>query len=137
MRCACGAVYDQRYRPGVLAPGLAGEVSAPVTDRDTALAVGSGEVRVLATPRVVALVEAASVDALAGALDKETTSVGTRVELDHLAPSPVGATVTARAELVEVAGRRLTFDVTLIQDGAVVARGRLTRTLVPRARFPS
>jgi predicted thioesterase len=121
----------------VLAPGLGGEVTASVTEGDTALAVGSGEVRVLATPRVVALVEAASVDALAGQLDPGTTSVGTRVELDHLAPSPVGARVTARAELVEVAGRRLTFDVTLSQDGAAVARGRIIRAVVDRARFPA
>lgn len=121
----------------MLAPGLAGEVTLSVTDRDTALAVGSGEVRVLATPRVVALAEAASLQALAGALDPESTSVGVRVELDHLAPSPVGATVTARAELVQVTGRRLTFDVTVSQDGAPVARGHLTRAVVDRTRFPT
>ena len=90
----------------------------------------------LATPRVVALAEAATLAALAGQLDPGNTSVGTRVELDHLAPSPVGAEVEATAELVEVAGRRLTFTVKVTQDGRVVARGRITRAVVDRARFP-
>ena len=120
----------------MLVPGLTGELTAVVTDRDTAREIGSGEVRVLATPRVVALVEAATLAALAGALDEDTTSVGTRVELDHLLPSPVGAEVTATAELVEVAGRRLTFAVTLTSGPDTLARGRITRAAVPRSRFP-
>ena len=119
----------------MLAPGLVGNRTLRVTEGDTAAAVGSGDVAVLATPRVVALAEAASVAALAGALDAGRTSVGTRVELDHLAPSPVGAEVTASAELVEVSGRRLTFDVRVTQDGREVARGRLLRAVVDRARF--
>lgn len=121
----------------MLAPGLVGDVSTTVTDSDTAQALGSGDVRVLATPRVLALVEAATVAAVAGALDADRTSVGTRVELDHLAPSPVGTSVQARAELVEVAGRRLTFEVSLSQGGEVVARGRVTRAVVARSRFPT
>lgn len=120
----------------MLAPGLRGEITAVVTDRDTAQAIGSGEVLVLATPRVVALVEAATVAAVAGALDADTTTVGTRVELDHLAPSPVGAEVTATAELTDVAGRRLTFDVRLTSGPDLLARGRVTRAAVPRSRFP-
>ena len=120
----------------MLAPGLVGNRSLRVTDSDTAQAVGSGEVRVLATPRVVALAEAATVAAVAGVLEAGTTSVGTRVELDHLAPSPVGADVAATAELVEVSGRRLTFTVRVKQDGREVARGRITRAVVDRARFP-
>ncbi|HZB48080.1 MAG TPA: hotdog domain-containing protein [Mycobacteriales bacterium] len=90
----------------------------------------------LATPRVVALAEAATVAALAGRLDPADTSVGTRVELDHLAPSPVGAEVVVRAELVEVTGRRLSFEVTVRQDGREVARGRVLRAVVARDRFP-
>jgi fluoroacetyl-CoA thioesterase len=120
----------------VLAPGLVGNRTLRVTDSDTASAVGSGDVDVLATPRVVALAEAATVAALAGALDAGTTSVGTRVELDHLAPSPVGADVAAAAELVEVTGHRLTFSVRVTQGDREVARGRITRAVVDRARFP-
>ncbi len=89
----------------------------------------------LATPRVLALAEAATVAALAGALEEDRTSVGTRVELDHLAPSPVGTEVEATAELVEVAGRRLTFEVRVSQAGREVARGRITRAVVDRSRF--
>jgi fluoroacetyl-CoA thioesterase len=120
----------------VLAPGLLGEITATVTDGDTARALGSGEVQVLATPRVVALVEAATLAALADGLDDDTTTVGTRVELDHLAPSPVGAQVTATAELTEVSGRRLTFDVSLRSGPETLARGRVTRAVVARSRFP-
>lgn len=107
-----------------------------VTEGDTAAAIGSGEVRVLATPRLVALAEAATMAALAGRLDPAETSVGTRVELDHLAPSPVGARLTAAAELVGVAGRKLTFEVRVSQDGREVGRGRLLRAIVARDRFP-
>jgi predicted thioesterase len=115
--------------------GLRGTVDAVVGAADTALALGSGEVEALGTPRVLALVEAATVAAVAGRLDAGSTTVGTRVELDHLAPTPVGAAVRAEAVLAEVTGRRLGFAVTLTQDGRVVARGTVVRAVVDRARF--
>ena len=93
-------------------------VTATVTEADTARALGSGDVDVLGTPRALALAEAATVRRRGRvARTPGQTTVGTRVELDHLAPSPVGATVRAEAELVYRAGRRLTFDVRLTQDG--------------------
>ena len=110
-------------------------VSATVTDSDTARALGSGDVNVLATPRALALAEAATVRAAAASLAPGQTTVGTHVELDHLAPSPVGATVRADAELVYRSGRRLTFDVRLTQDGREVATGRVVRAVVDRDRF--
>jgi fluoroacetyl-CoA thioesterase len=112
-----------------------GTVTTTVTPADTARALGSGDVDVLGTPRVLALAEAATVRAAAGLLEPGQTTVGTRAELDHLAPSPVGATVRADAELVDRAGRRLTFEVRLTQDGRPVATGRVTRAVVDRARF--
>ena len=115
--------------------GLRGTVDAVVGAADTALALGSGEVEALGTPRVLALVEAATVAAVAGRLDAGSTTVGSRVELDHLAPTPVGAAVRAEAVLAEVTGRRLGFAVTLTQDGRVVARGTVVRVVVDRARF--
>ena len=84
-----------------------------VTDGDTAIALGSGSVAVLGTPRVVALVEEASVKALEGRLEAGTTSVGMRVQLDHLAPTAVGHKVRAEATLKEIEGRRLTFAVSV------------------------
>jgi predicted thioesterase len=106
-----------------------------VTELDTARALGSGDVNVLGTPRALALAEAATVRAAAGSLAPGQTTVGIRVEFDHLAPSPVGATVRADAELVYRSGKRLTFDVRLTQDGREVAVGRIVRAVVDRDRF--
>ena len=77
-----------------LQPGLSARVELTVTDADTAQALGSGDVPVLATPRVLALAEAATVAALAARLDTGQTTVGTRVELDHVAATAVGRHVT-------------------------------------------
>ena len=118
-----------------LAPGLSAEVDLAVDDEDTALAFGSGEVPVLATPRVVALVEEASIKALDSCLDPGQTTVGMRVQLDHLAPSAVGTKVTAEATLERVEGRRLTFTVSVNDSRGLVAAGKVTRVIVDTDRF--
>ncbi len=118
-----------------LSPGLKASVSLEVSPADTAVALGSGDVEVLGTPRVVALAEEATVRALEAALDPTRTSVGTRIELDHLSPTAVGDTVTATATLELVEGRRLEFAVEVDQEGRVVARGRVSRVVVDRSRF--
>jgi len=118
-------------------PGLWGEVRHVVTDADTAGAVGSGDVPVLATPRLLALAEAATIDAVRGALAAGRTSVGTRVQLEHLLPSPIGTQVCVRATLVHVDGRLLRFEVVADhpEDGRVVAHAEITRVVVDRDRF--
>ena len=116
-------------------PGLTASVSLDVTDADTAIALGSGDVPVLATPRVVALAEEASVKAVEGALSKGSTTVGYRVQLDHLAPTMPGTTVTAEAMLETIEGRRLTFRVSVTDHHGLVAAGRITRVTVERERF--
>jgi fluoroacetyl-CoA thioesterase len=121
--------------PPALAPGLAARVELTVAEADTAQAVGSGDVPVLGTPRVLALAEAATVAATATALPAGTTTVGVRVELDHRLPTPVGATVVAEARLTRVTGRQLVFEVVVRQDAATVAEGRIERALVDRQRF--
>ena len=108
-----------------------------MTEADTSRALGSGDVDVLGTPRALALAEAATVRAAAASLTPGQTSVGSHVELDHLAPSPVGATVRAEARLVDRTARRLTFEVRLTQAGRPVATGRVTRAIVDRDRFAS
>jgi fluoroacetyl-CoA thioesterase len=118
-----------------LEPGLEAALRYTVTEADTAAAVGSGEVPVLATPRVLALAERATMAAVAGALDAGATTVGTRVELDHLAPSLVGAEVAVDAVLERVAGRRLQFAVRLRDGDRQVASGRVTRVVVDTAAF--
>lgn len=118
-----------------LPPGLAARLEMTVTEADTAQAVGSGDVPVLGTPRVLALAEAATVAATASRIPPGWTTVGLRVELDHRAPSPVGRTVTAQARLAEVDGRRLRFEVTVADGPVTVAQCRIDRVLVDRQRF--
>lgn len=117
------------------APGLTARVELTVTDADTAQAVGSGDVPVLGTPRVLALAEAATVAATAIRMPPGQTTVGLRVELDHRAPTPVGRTVVAQARLAKVDGRRLLFEVTVTDGGQTVAEARIERVLVDRQRF--
>jgi predicted thioesterase len=118
-----------------IAPGLTGEAVLTVTGADTAIALGSGDVAVLGTPRLVALCEQATVAAVGGVLEAGRTTVGTRVELDHLRPSYVGDVVTARASLTAVDGSRLTFDVAVGDGEQTLARGIVVRAVVDRARF--
>src|ERR671939_1418435 len=118
-----------------LTPGLMARVELRVSDGDTAQAVGSGDVPVLGTPRVLALVEAATVAATAHRLPPGATTVGTRVELDHRLPTPVGRTVRAEARLAKADGRRLTFEVSVRDGDEVVAEGRVERVVVDRQRF--
>jgi predicted thioesterase len=118
-----------------LAPGMGGSVTISVEDGDTASAMRSGDVPVLATPRVVALAEQATVEAVADSLAPGTTTVGSEVQLTHLAPSPIGAKVTADVVLESVEGRRLVFRVSVTDAHGLVAVGRITRVVVQRNRF--
>jgi predicted thioesterase len=102
---------------------------------DTALALHSGEVPVLATPRLIALCEEASLEALAGQVPEGHTTVGMRVQLDHLAPTAVGGSITAEATLEKVEGRRLTFTVSAADDRGLVAAGKVTRVVVAIDQF--
>ncbi|KUP96555.1 thioesterase family protein [Thermobifida cellulosilytica] len=117
--------------------GLSGTAELTVTAADTAAALGSGDVPVLGTPRVLALAEAATVAALDGHLDDGRTTVGTEVRLAHTAPTPVGARVTATAHLALVEGRRLVFEVAVVQGDRRVAAGTVERVVVDRERFLS
>jgi fluoroacetyl-CoA thioesterase len=115
--------------------GMAASVTRCVDASDTAAEVGSGDVPVLATPRVVALAEQATVEAVAGALPAGHTTVGYRVQLTHLAPSPVGANVKADVVLESIEGRRLSFRVSVTDGRGLVAAGYITRVVVERDRF--
>jgi fluoroacetyl-CoA thioesterase len=92
-----------------LATGLRATVRHVVTEADTAIQAGSGDVPVLATPRLLALAEAACVAALESHLGEGMTSVGTGVALEHRRPSPVGTEIEVEAELTELTGRKLVF----------------------------
>lgn len=114
------------------------QLSYVVSASDTAISLGSGDVPVLATPRLIAWLEAATVAALPGLGDDET-SVGTRVDVEHLAASPVGAAVDVLAEIAHRDGRLARFQVVAHHDiGAgpvMIARGEVTRVVVRRDAF--
>ena len=106
-----------------------------VTHDDTAVALRSGEVEVLGTPRVIALVEEAALAAVSDQVPAGQTTVGMRVQVDHLAPTSVGSSVAAEATLEKVEGRRLTFTVSASDQCGLVAAGKVTRVVVETERF--
>lgn len=106
-----------------------------VTEAETAADQGTGSVAMLSTPSVVKLAEQAAVVALADHLPSGHTTVGYRVQLDHLAPVPIGEEITGEAVLETVEGRRLTFRVSVKGRTGLVAAGRITRVAVEEARF--
>jgi len=118
-----------------LQPGLAGTIEHTVSDRDTSAAAGTSDVAMLATPSIILLAEQATWAALEGRLDAGTSAVEHRVEISHLAPTPVGAKVRAEAVLEAVEGRRLIFRVSVSDERGLVAAGRFTRVIVSKKRF--
>ncbi len=124
------------YRTGVaLRTGLSARVDLSVTEADTAIALRSGNVPVLATPRLVALCEEATCEALDGHLPEGTTSVAKRVQFDHLVPVGIGGQVTAEATLDRIEGRRLTFTVAVTDGSGLVGAGKVSRVMVDRTAF--
>jgi len=118
-----------------LETGLRGDAKMTVTEADTARALGSGDVDVLGSPRLIALCEEAAVAAVSNSLAAGTTTVGMRVQFDHLQPTAIGADVTAEAVLERIDGRRLVFNVLASDPGGLVAAGKITRVLVDVERF--
>lgn len=119
----------------MIEPGLQKTARYTVTEEMTASDLGSGEVSLLGTPALVALVERTAMASVNPALEEGATTVGARVELDHVAPTLVGATVSVTTRLDEVDGRRLWFSVEVTDDGGTVSTGRHLRVVVDRERF--
>ena len=119
--------------------GCAGEARVHVTDTVTAAALGSGDLPVLGTPKLVALMEEAACTAMLGRIPPALTTVGTHLDVRHTAPSPVGADVVAHAQVLDAAGTRITFSVWAEHeyDGRVaeIGRGTHVRVVVDRERF--
>ena len=118
-----------------LTPQLMGECTWTVTSEMSAARVGSGLVEVFSTPMLVALMENAAVDALEARLAESQTSVGVRMEVRHLAATPIGQTVRARATLTAVDGRRLTFTIEAWDDVEQIGEAVHERMVVDRDRF--
>jgi predicted thioesterase len=115
--------------------GRSAEETRVVGVDDTAIALGSGDVPVLATPRLLAWLEAATVAAVAPDLADGDTTVGVRVDLDHRRASRVGTRVTVRAVVTAVEGRTVRFDVFAEDERGPVGSGRVLRAVVDRDRF--
>ncbi|HZP92882.1 MAG TPA: thioesterase family protein [Burkholderiales bacterium] len=115
-------------------PGAVGRAEILVEDAHSARRVGSGRVEVFATPMMIALMEQAAVNAVAPTLPPGQETVGTRLEVRHLAATPLGMRVTARAELIKVDGRRLTFAISAADEKEPI-EGVHERVIVDRTRF--
>ncbi len=118
-----------------LQPGLAATIERVVSESDTSAAAGTSDVAMLATPSIILFAEQATWAALEGRLDEGTSAVEHRVEISHLAPTPVGAKIRAEAVLEAIEGRRLVFRVSVSDDRGLVAAGRFTRVIVSKETF--
>ena len=117
--------------------GLKYESTVVVSPSNTAATMGSGDMDVFATPAMVALMENAAMLAVAAHLPEGSATVGTQMNTSHIKASPLGATITASAELTEVEGRKLTFAVKAWDEKGTIGEGGHTRFVVDRERFLS
>lgn len=117
--------------------GLKYQSRVVVSEDNTALNLGSGDMEVFATPAMIALMENAAMNAVASSLAEGTTTVGTMMRSSHVKASAVGATITAEAELVAVEGRRLCFVVKAWDEKGTIGEGEHERFIVDRERFLS
>lgn len=115
--------------------GMTGSAETLVERADTAQEVGSGSLLVYATPCMVALMEGAACNALEGKLAEGETSVGTHMDVQHLAATPVGMEVRAESRLTAVDGRRLTFEITAFDEAGEIGKATHERVIVKTERF--
>lgn len=115
--------------------GLIGQVCETVCNDNTADTVGSGSLRVFATPAMIALMEKASCKALEGLLEEDSTTVGTLVNVEHLSATPVGMKVTVKSTVTAVEGRKVCFDVEAFDEVGVIGRGTHERFVVFAEKF--
>ena len=121
----------------MLEKGLRYESRTTVSTANSAKTLGSGDMDVFATPAMVALMENAAMLAVAAELPEGSATVGTQMNTSHIKASPLGAVITASAELTAVDGRKLTFAVKAWDEKGVIGEGEHTRFVVDRARFLS
>lgn len=115
--------------------GITGEKSTAVTIDNTALAMGSGTLRVFATPAMIALCEACCAESVEDYLPEGITTVGTKVDVEHLSASPIGVSVLCKSTLTAFDGRRLDFAVEVYDSAGLIGRGTHTRFTVDAEKF--
>jgi len=118
-----------------LVSGLTATVERVVAQSDTAQAFGSGEVKVFATPMMIGLMENAALKAVDHLLPEGYATVGTHLDVKHLAATPVGMTVTATAQLIAIEGKKLTFKLTAHDDVELIGEGTHQRYIIPFEKF--
>ncbi|MCL2811171.1 MAG: dihydrolipoamide acyltransferase [Clostridia bacterium] len=118
-----------------MVPGKAAVASTVVNDQNTAKAVGSGSLDVFATPMMIALMEQAACACLADGLEEGQSSVGTLISVEHIAASPMGATITATAAVTSVSGRKIEFAVAASDQAGEIGKGTHTRLVIDVERF--
>lgn len=119
----------------MLKEGLTHTSRVEVTDENTAVVVGSGDMPVFATPAMIALMENAAMTAVAPELEAGSSTVGTLMNVSHLKASPVGAKIEATAKLVKIDGRKLTFEVSARDEKGMIGEGVHERFIVDKERF--
>ncbi|MCM1312605.1 MAG: thioesterase family protein [Bacteroides sp.] len=117
--------------------GLTHTSRMTVAEEHTAKIIGSGDMDVLATPAMLALMENAAMLAVAGVLQQGETTVGGHIESSHLKPSPIGTAVEATATLVKVEGKKLFFDIVAMQGDVLIGKGTHLRFVVDKEKFVS
>ena len=115
--------------------GLTGEASATVNDQNTAIAYGSGGVNVFATPAMIGLMEKAALELADQCMPEGQTTVGTLVNVKHMAATPLGMKVTAKAELIEIDGKRLVFKVEAHDETGPIGEGVHERFVIVLEKF--
>ena len=115
--------------------GMQGEVTTLAEREDTALEVGSGDLLVYATPCMAALMEGAACEAIAASLPEGQTTVGTLLNIEHIAATPVGMDVRAQATVTAVEGKVITFDVQAFDEAGQIGRGIHKRVIVNSQKF--
>ncbi len=121
----------------MLQTGLTHTSKTTVNETNTAIALGSGDMPVFATPAMMALMENAAMLAVAAELPEGSTTVGGQIEASHLKPSPIGAEISATATLEKIDGRKLYFKVSASQGDTLIGEGTHLRFIVDREKFLS
>ena len=115
--------------------GLKNSAESIVTENDTALKIGSGSLKVLATPKMIALMEKSAADLVEKLLPEEFTSVGISLNVQHTAPTPINMKFFAQAEIIAVDGRKIIFEVSANDERGEIGRGTHERFIVDRKKF--
>lgn len=119
----------------MLEKGIKGEARETVSEKNSAAAMGSGELKVYATPAMVALMEQAAYKSVAGDLEEGQGTVGTLMNVSHISATPLGMEVTAKTELVEIDRRRLVFRVEAFDERGKIGEGTHERFIVDNGKF--